>query len=117
MPSSPLSDGDIEGLEPIDDVELTIPKSVVISVRLSREELDVFSDAAAEAGMKLSTFLKEAARGAVTQRPRPLKRVEFGLAESGYMMSLASATPAGGGVAHRAESVLAAASASNPSAA
>ena len=71
MPDSPLSERDIDGLEPIEDVEFAVPKSVVISVRMSREELDEFSDAATQAGMKLSTFLKAAARegrSAVTPR-------------------------------------------------
>jgi hypothetical protein len=104
MPSSPLSEGDIEGLEPIEDVTLRSPKSVVISVRMTREELDEFSDAADEAGMKLSTFLKEVARDGIAVRRQRRMSAQFGMQDgSGYLIKGASTTTAGAGVAHGAE--------------
>ena len=79
MPSLPLRNDEIDGLEEIEGVELRLPESVVISVRLNREELDEFSERAKEAGMKLSTFIKEAAHEGIVARAARNTGVVFGM--------------------------------------
>jgi uncharacterized protein (DUF1778 family) len=44
--------------------------STVVSVRLSEHDVDVIERAAAEAGIKLSSFLRQAALAAATDRGR-----------------------------------------------
>lgn len=55
------------------DLDFRTPESVVISVRLSREELQALTQAARFHGLKLSSYIK---REALEVARRPLVRVD-----------------------------------------
>lgn len=61
MSSRPLNEDEIDGLEEITDIEIRGPHSMVLSLRLNREEFTLLSDAARFYDEKLSTWIKQQA--------------------------------------------------------
>lgn len=75
----PLSDEEAAELEEVDDIEFAPPeeRSNVISVRLNREEMTRFWEAARKTGLPLSTYIKSAAwqwTNLEAERPRYVVR-------------------------------------------